>query len=369
VADERPASPEGASGSQPPKKPRDAWERLELVVKLIAGISIPLFGVLVTLLLGRESETNRQAQFYASIMTEREKADSEIRAKMFDFLLTRYFGSAQNSPQSLEDFENRIIFLDLLLENFQEHFSSRAIFAHLRRQINDREAKEKTESGKKAWQGLNEKLFSMRTNVAAGQIRSLALLGLTRRDVYVPLTKQIDPTAPQFVASGSDRVPLYSTHGLTGLEGVLDTREASGLQESEKGDVARYSIRLAVNRIDEDSATTTVAIYEDKYVGNKFDPASSKPVEVVEFDASYFSTPYIDNTRLSNRSRFSLIYKGCMDAQDPEYKCRFPLAADRQPQAIFDVVVFKEEVLSQKDRPYLDQVLEKIAKVRKWGWF
>src|SRR5215475_5447879 len=118
-----PMSEEGAASAER-KKPRDVWERLELAAKLITGISIPLFGIVVTLLLGRESEANRQAQFQASILAEREKADSEIRAKMFEFLLTRYFGSAQGAAQSVENFENRIIFLDLLLEHFQEHFSS-----------------------------------------------------------------------------------------------------------------------------------------------------------------------------------------------------------------------------------------------------
>jgi len=199
----------------------------------------------------------------------------------------------------------------------------------------------------------------------------LALLGLTRRDIFVPLTKEIDPTAPRQMESGSDRLPLYSIRGLTGLEGILDTREAPGLQryEAGSGDTARYSIRMTVNRIDEDSATTTVEIYEDKYVNNRLDVENSRPVEVVEFDASYFSTPYVDNTRLSNRSRFSVIYKGCMDAKEPDYNCRFPLAADRQPQAMFDVIVFREEVLSQKDRPLVDQVLDKIGKANKWGWF
>jgi hypothetical protein len=41
--------------------------------------------------------------------------------------------------------------------------------------------------------------------------------------------------------------------------------------------------------------------------------------------------------------------------------CRFPLKPAAQPQAQFKVVVFDEAFFSQRDRPYVDQILEKLG--------
>ena len=76
---------------------------------------------------------------------------------------------------------------------------------------------------------------------------------------------------------------------------------------------------------------------------------------------SYFSTPYMDNTRLFDGSRFSVLYDGCIDQKAADQVCRFPLAPTAQPMAQFKVVVFDEAFLSQRDRPYVDQILEKIG--------
>jgi len=69
----------------------------------------------------------------------------------------------------------------------------------------------------------------------------------------------------------------------------------------------------------------------------------------------------MDNTRLFGGSRFSVIYDGCIDPKAADHVCRFPLTATSQPQGQFKVVVFDEAFLSQRDRPYVDQILEKLG--------
>jgi hypothetical protein len=69
----------------------------------------------------------------------------------------------------------------------------------------------------------------------------------------------------------------------------------------------------------------------------------------------------MDNTRLFGGSRFSVIYDGCIDPTAGDMVCRFPLRSTAQPRAQFKVVVFDEAFLSQRDRPYVDQILEKLG--------
>ena len=54
-----------------------------------------------------------------------------------------------------------------------------------------------------------------------------------------------------------------------------------------------------------------------------------------------------------------------MDRDGPELACEFPFPPGRKPQAQFQVVVFKEGFLSQRDRPYVDQVIDKIGRNKK----
>jgi len=107
----------------------------------------------------------------------------------------------------------------------------------------------------------------------------------------------------------------------------------------------------------------SVLLYRDVYEGDRLNAAQSLPdLRPIEFEVSYFSTPYMDNTRLFGGSRFSVIYVGCIDETNPpDQTCRFPLSPTAQPQAQFKVVVFDEAFLSQRDRPYIDQILEKIG--------
>jgi hypothetical protein len=124
-----------------------------------------------------------------------------------------------------------------------------------------------------------------------------------------------------------------------------------------------------VNDIKEDAATIRVAVYEDKYKGNEFVAANSVRLWDFTFDASFFSTPYLDNTLLPNGTRFSVIYKGCLDEKEPpHFVCRFPLGNTRQPQAQFDVVIFKSDFLSRRDRPDIDRLLQRSAN-RGWRFF
>ena len=49
-----------------------------------------------------------------------------------------------------------------------------------------------------------------------------------------------------------------------------------------------------------------------------------------------------------------------MDADDKNLTCRFPLDSNHRIQAQFDVVIFKVNFITPRDRPDIDKLLEAV---------
>jgi hypothetical protein len=65
------------------------------------------------------------------------------------------------------------------------------------------------------------------------------------------------------------------------------------------------------------------------------------------FNVSRFDLPYMDNTRLSDGSRFALVLSH---------------ADKKEGVAQFNVIIFKGEFMSLRDRPLFEEMLQKLNK-------
>ena len=90
-----------------------------------------------------------------------------------------------------------------------------------------------------------------------------------------------------------------------------------------------------------------ILLYDDFYTINtttkKLKYLSSIQKDRLSFQVSFFDMPYMDNTRLYNGKRFSLVLSNILDQN-----------------AIVKVVEFREEFMSLRDRPYIEQIFNKI---------
>ena len=68
--------------------------------------------------------------------------------------------------------------------------------------------------------------------------------------------------------------------------------------------------------------------------------------QTIEFEVSYFDTPFMNNTKLIDGSRFSFVLR----KMDPQRKI-----------ATMEVVVFPEEYMNLRDRPYFDEMLSRLG--------
>jgi hypothetical protein len=336
---------------------RDLWDRLELLSKVVGGVSIPIFGLILSYMLHAQTESSQKAQLYATITTSREKADSDVRSEMFSRLLDRYLGPSGSGQATLAEARDRVMFLDLLRANFEEYFNARPLFSRLYEQIRNKEAQVPPEE-RAAWTALRQRLVEIAKDTTSRQVARLVRSGHLTEDIVVPVG---GASSEQPV---SRRIALYPTRGLSGLTDLFKLSEDEwSPAEPDRDPAKRYSITIRVKEMLESSTKVSVLLYRDMFDRRQFKPAQSLPdLRPIEFEVSYFSTPYMDNTRLFDGSRFSVLYDGCIDANAPDEVCHFPLAPSAQPKAQFKVVVFDEAFLSQRDRPYVDQILEKIGK-------
>jgi len=203
-------------------------EKAEKWTKIFASASIPLLGLIVTIMLHCDQEANRnqeakiaehsqRAQLFAEIMSKREQSDSEIRATMFKALLENYLkcdvkeksdvsytskgdkGVATHSKaDTLPGIRKEILLLNLLIKNFEEYFNTRPLFEDLYRRIQDIESQQRDE--------LRNQLLAVAASTARKQEILLARVGHTcdlsfeeRKSYCIPLYE----TSNLYIEDGS----------------------------------------------------------------------------------------------------------------------------------------------------------------------
>ncbi len=70
----------------------------------------------------------------------------------------------------------------------------------------------------------------------------------------------------------------------------------------------------------------------------------------IEFEVSYYDTPFMNNTRLTDGSRFAITLRN----SDPASR-----------MAVLKIVIFPEEFMSLRDRPYFDEILARVREEKK----
>src|SRR5215469_3169594 len=116
-------------------QPKDIWDKISAIGTALVPLALGLIGFLVTSHLNENEEKSRKTQLYASVMSEREHAYSDVRAKMFDALISHYFQSATGPDQTEIDFDKKITMVELLLRNFDDYFDAEPLLWLLHKQL------------------------------------------------------------------------------------------------------------------------------------------------------------------------------------------------------------------------------------------
>jgi len=337
--------PEGNDAKNPK---RDGWEKFESLAKIVAAVGVTIGSVAIPYIIGKTSEQSHRAQVYMQVMSEREKADTAIRQEMFKTLLADYLGRFEDRKNAIEDeesFRKRIMFLDLLNLNFQEYLNARPLFhdVHLRLE----KAKKNEKEGSKEYETLGklqDKLFRVAKNVASTQSAMLTQSGLSRT---------FDLTKGKAVC-----IRLYSVENLVELtdkfekQPLLDRKGEScrdaSVQNPRRMDKGSPAIDVELEEVTEAAVIVKVTPYEESFANGTL--SFVQALKPIKFEVSFFDLPYMDNTRLFDGSRFALLLSNI----------------DRKEEtAEFNAIIFKGDFMSLRDRPFFEEMLQKLNKEGK----
>jgi hypothetical protein len=121
----------------------------------------------------------------------------------------------------------------------------------------------------------------------------------------------------------------------------------------------KYAIKIETMKIKSPYVKVSVSLHEYQWEDiPKFIQVDQEPFV---FYVSYFDMPYMDNTRLFDGERFAIVLKAICEegSKEREEEC----GADTSPHysyAIFQVVTFREEFMSLRDRPLFEEMLKKL---------
>jgi len=340
----------------------DKWQKWESFAKILAGFSAAASAILIPILINTYTEENRKAEMYVKTMTEREKSDTDIRQAMFHGLLNGYLGALKDdlTKEEEESFRRRIMFLELLTLNFQEYFNAKPLFeevyAGLERKRTDPKA---SEDDKKKWENLEKEIIRVSRNIVSRQATMLNSMGtsevfsverdhpicvrLYNREDFANLRKKDGVTRFKSYQSGNCIDPL-SVGQMEGTKNGSAKTENAGLKvktKNETEDNGRQSIDIMLVKIDKSRVRVQLGIYDDMFEGNVLQGSMLK--RSLEIEISVFDLPYMDNTKLSDGSRFSLVLRQVDD-----------------DSAEIEAIRFKNDFLSLRDRPVFEEMLQKL---------
>jgi len=231
-------------------KSRD-W--VDTLAKLLPGIGAIIAGIFIPLVIHINAERSRSNQLYTEIVSKREMADTELRAKMFENLIKCFFGSISQQKTNKE----KLTLLRLLALNFHEFFDLKPLFEELETELGEIEEKNKLREIAKEIAGKQEALLS---HIKEGMVFERVLYEGEENGIIVP-PEDMNP---------------YRDHRL-------------GIVLKEIGQNEAY-VKLHVIDIPEGV----------KDVGETAE---------LGFEVSFYDMPFIDNTKLFNTTRFAITLK------------------------------------------------------------
>ena len=293
-----------AGGEKPDHK--DFWDKLQIVLQPLGGLltatAVAMLGFMGSRAIDRQQSNEAKLRLYSELMSRREESEATLRKEMFQSIIGSFFDNGQASLDA------RLLKMELLAQNFHEALNLTPLFQHMRREIE-------------------------RANVTPGDRRMY-------EDRLVDLAREVTRKQLIVLEAGGQR----SNYTVIFSDSLLNGTKSETLEDAELTlDGIRRRFRITVFKVDTvlRSARMGLEIETPQQTGVG---ALSAGRYAVEFDVGFFSTPMIDNTRLSNDQRVAVVL------------------TDMNPAgASLSLVYFPGSRASLREKPYYEEILKKLA--------
>jgi hypothetical protein len=287
-------------------RPKDRWDRAQIILSPVGGlltaIAVASLGFMGSRTMERQQNANERLRLYSELMTRREESEATLRKEMFQSIIGSFFEIQSAS------LETRLLKMELLAQNFHEALNLTPLFKHIRREI------------------ASAQLEPRERREYVNRLSDLAR-EVTRKQLIV-------------LESGGRR------HDWTLLLGdsLLDGSGAEQLPDAELTlDGVQRRFRLTLSRADT-AARELRASLEVETPAQAGVAAELAGRYTAEFEIGFYSTPMIDNLRLSNDQRVAIV-----------------LTDMNRDGASLSLVYFPGSRASLREKPYYEEILQKLA--------
>ena len=287
-------------------KPRDFWDKLDIVLKGLLPVAVAAVGYFGTSYLSSQQRAESTRQFYTSLQAQRETADGNLRKEMFSYVIGNFLGKVEDDPQK------RVVGLEMLALNFHDSFDLLPLFEDTYLTVLA-QARSPAESAR-----LVARLVELSHEINDRQIAALA-------DVNHQWRRVVDLCAG---TPGGGLGPLPS------IELQPLAPPADGAPNAPP---TALDLRLTVLAIDGPQRRVKVSL-------EVWDRIKALIVER-SFWVSPFDFPALHNIRLPNRERVALVLNGF-----------------EEDHVDLTVLHFPEARASLKEKPYIDDLIDDIGR-------
>ncbi len=286
--------------------PKDGWDKLQIIMAPIGGlltaIAVASLGFFGSRAIDQQQSSEAKLRLYSELMSKREESEATLRKEMFQSIIGSFFDAQSTS------LEAKLLKMELLAQNFHEALNLTPLFQHMRREI---AAAPITPELKRTYEGRLSELAREITRkqmivLESGGERfdwtvllSDSLIAGTRSETLEDVELTLDGIKRRFRAT-LYQVDTTQREARIGLE--IETPSQPGVTPAEAG---RFS---------------------------------------AEFMVSFFSSPMIDNTRLSNDQRVAMVLTNMSGAG-----------------AGLSLLYFPGSRASLREKPYYEEILRKLA--------
>ena len=289
-----------------PPGQKDFWDRLQIVLSPVGGlltaIAVASLGIAGSRTLERQQSNEAKLRLYSELMTRREESEATLRKEMFQSIIGSFFDASSAS------LDTRLLKMELLAQNFHEALNLVPLFEHMQREI------DVSKSSREEKRYYASRLGDLAREVTRKQMIVLEASG-RRHDWTVIISDSL--------ANGT------GSEQLDDVEATLDGIRRRFRVTLAGADTVRRVLRVGLE----------IETPEQPGV-----PPNAVGRYNVDFDVGFYSTPMIDNTRLSNDQRVALV-----------------LSDMNQYGASLSLVYFPGSRASLREKPYYEEILRKLT--------
>lgn len=283
--------------SEPVKK-KDFWDKIAILLHPVGGLLTALAVAFVGVQGSQFLERRQSLDTNARLYSELMSRREEAESSLRKDMLVSII--AQYLRPGTGDLDDKVLNLELLAYNFHDSLDLRPLFFDLQRKLKTAKEPERTE--------LQQRIQGVAKEITAKQLFALEGHGRSFR-------RSVDLEALAAARAGIELEGERLAIGDTNCQVNLRVLSA---------DLAQQQLRVRL---------------EVPAPPDRADLADTRAT----FDVSYFDFPMIDNTRLANGLR-----------------CAVTLSNFSEAGADLATVCFPGEYASLKDRPYYDEVIQKL---------